>query len=252
MKLSPPSTFRTAALLAALLLLPFAGRADTPPQPAVEDLHALFLFTNVDRKPDLQAKFSICIESLFRHLELPAGARVTLHFVADPGSKAYGEKFLQAYQRPGVQFVFHDKDEWTAKIFPIVEDMQKHFSSARAALLVEGEPGAVVEEIVDEHREIPLSIFWIAFSPDGAFAYASGFPSNRVSVIDTVTHATVATVPVGSFPTFVAVSPDGAFAYAANLTAKGFNHLSNQGRALSRARPFCCAMLCASNSASGS
>jgi YVTN family beta-propeller protein len=61
--------------------------------------------------------------------------------------------------------------------------------------------------------------FWIAFSPDGAFAYASGFPSNSVSVIDTVTHATVAVVPVGSLPTFAAVSPDGAFAYVANLTA---------------------------------
>jgi YVTN family beta-propeller protein len=61
--------------------------------------------------------------------------------------------------------------------------------------------------------------FWIAFSPDGAFAYAAGFPANSVSVIDTATHATVATVPVGSFPTFVALTPDGAFAYVANLTA---------------------------------
>jgi len=58
---------------------------------------------------------------------------------------------------------------------------------------------------------------WIAFSPDGAFAYAAGFPSNSVSVIDTATHATVTTVPVGSLPTFVALTPDGAFAYAANL-----------------------------------
>jgi YVTN family beta-propeller protein len=61
--------------------------------------------------------------------------------------------------------------------------------------------------------------FWIAFSPDGAFAYAAGFPANSVSVIDTASHATVATVPVGSFPTFVALTSDGAFAYVANLTA---------------------------------
>ena len=61
--------------------------------------------------------------------------------------------------------------------------------------------------------------FWIAFSPDGAFAYAAGFPNNQVSVIDTAAHATVATVPVGSFPTFVAVTPNGAFAYTGNLTA---------------------------------
>ncbi len=59
----------------------------------------------------------------------------------------------------------------------------------------------------------------IAFTPDGSFAYAAGFPSNSVSVIDTATHATVATVPVGSLPTFVDVTPDGAFAYVANLTA---------------------------------
>jgi lipopolysaccharide biosynthesis glycosyltransferase len=104
-----------------------------PSQPAAQDLHALFLFTNVDRKPDLQAKFSICIQSFFRHLELPPGAQLTLHFVADPGSKAYGEKLLQAYRRPGVHFVFHDKDEWTAKIFPIVEDMQSHFSSGKGS-----------------------------------------------------------------------------------------------------------------------
>jgi lipopolysaccharide biosynthesis glycosyltransferase len=98
-----------------------------------QDLHALFLFTNVDKKPALQAKFSLAIESLFRHLELPAGARLTLHFVADPGSKVYGEKYLAAYRRPDVRFVFHDKDEWTAKIFPLVEAMQKHFSSGKGS-----------------------------------------------------------------------------------------------------------------------
>jgi xylosyl alpha-1,3-xylosyltransferase len=101
--------------------------------PVAEDLHALFLFTNVDKKPALQAKFSLAIESLFRHLELPAGKRLTLHFVADPGSKVYGEKFLAAYRRPDVRFVFHDKDEWTAKIFPLVEEMQKHFSSGQGS-----------------------------------------------------------------------------------------------------------------------
>lgn len=109
------------------------GLVAVAPEAPAQDLHALFLFTNVDRKPDLQAKFSICIESLFRHLELPPGARLTLHFVADPGSKAYGEKLLQEHRRPDVRYVFHDKDEWTAKIFPIVEDMQKHFSSGKGS-----------------------------------------------------------------------------------------------------------------------
>lgn len=125
--------FPVAMLLAVFLWIPLAGCASAPAQAGAEDLHALFLFTNVDRKPDLQAKFSICIESLFRHLELPAGTRLTLHFVADPGSKAYGEKFLAAYERPGVRFVFHDKAEWTREIFPIVEDMQKHFSAGKGS-----------------------------------------------------------------------------------------------------------------------
>jgi hypothetical protein len=112
-------------------LPPLAARA--APRPAAKDLHALFLFTNVDRKPDLQKKFGTCIKSFFRHLELPAGARLTLHFVADPGSRAYGEKLLQAYARPGVAFAFHDKDDLTARIFPIVEDMQRHFSSGKGS-----------------------------------------------------------------------------------------------------------------------
>lgn len=50
------------ALLAAVMPLPpLAARA--APRPAAKDLHALFLFTNVDRKPDLQKKFGTCIES---------------------------------------------------------------------------------------------------------------------------------------------------------------------------------------------
>ena len=131
---SPPAPERPAAPAAVLKAAAAAGPSAAPAAgPAAEDLHALFLFTNVDKKPALQEKFSICIESLFRHLELPAGARLTLHFVADPGSKIYGEKFLAAYRRPDVRFVFHDKDEWTAKIFPLVEAMQKHFSSGKGS-----------------------------------------------------------------------------------------------------------------------
>jgi hypothetical protein len=130
--MKPPHRYLLRAAI-AVLLLGLRPAAATPATAPPQDLHALFLFTNVNRKPDLQAKFSICIESFFRQLELPPGAQLTLHFVADPGSKVYGEKLLQAYRRPGVRFVFHDKDEWTAKIFPIVEDMQKHFSSGQGS-----------------------------------------------------------------------------------------------------------------------
>ena len=47
-------------------------------------------------------------------------------------------------------------------------------------------------------------------------AYVANFVTNDVSVIDAVTHAVVATVPVGSGPTGVAVTPDGSFIYVTN------------------------------------
>jgi xylosyl alpha-1,3-xylosyltransferase len=91
--------------------------------------HALFTFTNVDKKPDLQRKFSICAGSLFKHLSLPAGTTLTLHFVADAGSKRYGEEALAPHKRPGLDFVFHDKDELVQPILPLIETLRQHFSS---------------------------------------------------------------------------------------------------------------------------
>jgi len=58
---------------------------------------------------------------------------------------------------------------------------------------------------------------WIAFTPNGAFAYLANSPANTISVLDTTTHAAVASVPVGSLPLGVFITPDGAFAYSANL-----------------------------------
>jgi YVTN family beta-propeller protein len=41
-------------------------------------------------------------------------------------------------------------------------------------------------------------------------------PTNAVSVIDTVSHAVVATIPVGTNPQTVAITPNGSFAYVTN------------------------------------
>ena len=57
----------------------------------------------------------------------------------------------------------------------------------------------------------------VAITPDGGRAYVTSYYSpGSVSVIDTATNITVASIPVGSSPTAVAISPDGARAYVAN------------------------------------
>ncbi len=76
---------------------------------------------------DLQRKFSICIQSLVKHLALPDGTTLVLHFVADPGSEAYGRKVLAAHARPDLELVFHDKARFVEPIVPLIESLQKHF-----------------------------------------------------------------------------------------------------------------------------
>jgi YVTN family beta-propeller protein/VCBS repeat-containing protein len=66
---------------------------------------------------------------------------------------------------------------------------------------------------------------WVAFSPDGSFAYVPNYGSGTVSVIDTATHTIIDADPVapggdpiavGSGPYGVAFSPDGSVAYVTN------------------------------------
>lgn len=52
-------------------------------------------------------------------------------------------------------------------------------------------------------------------APEAHFAYVTNEFSNTVSVIDTDSHAVVATIPVPDGPTAIAITPDGAFAYVA-------------------------------------
>jgi YVTN family beta-propeller protein len=59
----------------------------------------------------------------------------------------------------------------------------------------------------------------MAFTPDGRFAYVADFfegLAGTVSVIDTATRTTVATIPVGAYPAGVTVTPDGRYVYMTN------------------------------------
>jgi YVTN family beta-propeller protein len=60
----------------------------------------------------------------------------------------------------------------------------------------------------------------VAVSPDGTRAYVTNFSladSSSVVVIDTVSNAVIATIPVAATPVGVVVSPDGAHAYVTHL-----------------------------------
>jgi len=59
----------------------------------------------------------------------------------------------------------------------------------------------------------------IAITPDGARLYVTTFGSNSVKVIDTLSRAVVATVPVASLPIGLDITPDGAFVYVASYLA---------------------------------
>ena len=48
---------------------------------------------------------------------------------------------------------------------------------------------------------------WVAFSPDGTFAYTANHESNLITVLDVATKTVVGEVRVGSSPHSVAVSP---------------------------------------------
>jgi YVTN family beta-propeller protein len=53
----------------------------------------------------------------------------------------------------------------------------------------------------------------IAITPNGRIALVSNYDGKSVSVIDTVAHAVVATIPLSGHPGQVAISPSGKFAY---------------------------------------
>ncbi|XP_041647686.1 xyloside xylosyltransferase 1 [Cheilinus undulatus] len=101
-----------------------------------EHYHALMMFTKVDKSRSLQDKFRVAMLSMVKHAHFLEGEVLVLHFVSDPASRELGEKMLQELLLDAAfkyEVLFHDVDSLTHKLFPIVEAMQKHFSSGSGA-----------------------------------------------------------------------------------------------------------------------
>ncbi|XP_067398928.1 xyloside xylosyltransferase 1 isoform X2 [Emydura macquarii macquarii] len=105
------------------------------PGPAA-DFHLLLMFTRAAGSPALQARARLAIGSLLRHARFAPGQALRLHFVSEPRSREIAQGLLRPLL-PGLAFrcqvIFHDVNELTEKLFPIVEAMQKHFSAGLGA-----------------------------------------------------------------------------------------------------------------------
>ncbi|XP_060889687.1 xyloside xylosyltransferase 1 [Labrus mixtus] len=98
--------------------------------------HALMMFTKVDKSRSLQDKFRVAMLSMVKLARFLEGEVLVLHFVSDPASRELGEKMLQELLLDATfkyEVLFHDVEALTQKLFPIVEAMQKHFSSGSGA-----------------------------------------------------------------------------------------------------------------------
>ncbi|KAE8603748.1 hypothetical protein XENTR_v10014455 [Xenopus tropicalis] len=96
------------------------------------DYHLLMMFTKVHRNPGLRDKFQVALSSLIKYGKFESNEVLCLHFVSDEPSKEIGKSLLKDLLQ-GASFkykvIFHDVGMLTEKLFPIVEAMQKHFSS---------------------------------------------------------------------------------------------------------------------------
>ena len=71
--------------------------------------------------------------------------------------------------------------------------------------------------------ELPgVSDAWlIEITPDGAYAYVSGYSSEVISVIRTSDNKVIDTIPTGGEPHGIAITPDGAYVYVTNFIQEG-------------------------------
>ncbi|XP_074860572.1 xyloside xylosyltransferase 1 isoform X1 [Carettochelys insculpta] len=107
-----------------------------PPAPPAPALHLLLMFTRAARSPALQARARAALSSLLRGARLPPGQALRLHFVSEPASREIARALLRPLLpelRFACQVTFHDVDELTQQLFPVVEAMQKHFSAGSGA-----------------------------------------------------------------------------------------------------------------------
>ncbi|XP_072111384.1 xyloside xylosyltransferase 1 [Mobula birostris] len=99
-------------------------------------LHALMMFTKVDKNYALQEKFTVAIKSMIKHAVLKDKEVLHLHFVSDAPSRNIGEPLLLKLLQASAfkyQVSFHDVDAMTQKLFPVVEAMQNLFSAGSGA-----------------------------------------------------------------------------------------------------------------------
>ncbi|OXB83135.1 UNVERIFIED_CONTAM: hypothetical protein H355_016699 [Colinus virginianus] len=95
-------------------------------------LHVLMMFTKAERNPALRAKAETALRSMLRHGEPRRGDELHLHLVTDGPGRDIAQRLLRDALRGAAfrhQVIIHDVNELTEKLFPIVEDMQKHFSA---------------------------------------------------------------------------------------------------------------------------
>ncbi|XP_043926761.1 xyloside xylosyltransferase 1 [Protopterus annectens] len=94
--------------------------------------HILMMFTKVDKNWGLQEKFKAAMTSMTKYCRLDDNEVLHLHFVSDSRSKEYCESILDGLLHGALfkyKITFHDVNALTEKLAPIVEAMQKHFSS---------------------------------------------------------------------------------------------------------------------------
>ncbi|XP_038605604.1 xyloside xylosyltransferase 1 [Tachyglossus aculeatus] len=90
------------------------------------------MLTKAERRAGLWARAAESLRSLLRGARLGPRRPLALHLLTDPPSAALARGTLrqltQHHDGP-YQVIFHDVNELTEKLFPLVESMQKHFSA---------------------------------------------------------------------------------------------------------------------------
>jgi YVTN family beta-propeller protein len=79
--------------------------------------------------------------------------------------------------------------------------------------------------------------FGLAVSPDSSKVYVTSETLNTVSVIDAVTNAVTATIPVGNRPIGVSVTPDGSKVYVANAASDSVSVIDTATNAVTASIP---------------
>ncbi|TSW35247.1 Xyloside xylosyltransferase 1 [Bagarius yarrelli] len=102
----------------------------------LQSYHALMMFTKINTSQSMQRKFEVAMRSMARHGRFREDEALVLHYVSDGGSKELAVRMLPELLREATfqyEVVFHDVNDLTEKLFPIVEAMQKHFSAGSGA-----------------------------------------------------------------------------------------------------------------------